>query len=184
MIIRNLILTSVLILAVIVAPASFATEGDSHNHSSHSYDEGGTAFQGMVKDYLFIQAALAGDTTEGVAIRASSIEKASLDLSKTFDPMMAGIEGKKSGDLKKILPELRQAAAGLARAENIEEARISFGKLSDSMIAYRELATGEKPQVAYCPMAKKSWMQNGKSITNPYYGSSMLRCGSFVANNP
>ncbi len=32
--------------------------------------------------------------------------------------------------------------------------------------------------VQYCPMAKGSWMSNEKQIVNPYYGKSMLDCGS------
>ncbi len=32
---------------------------------------------------------------------------------------------------------------------------------------------------AYCRMVKKFWLQKGDQIANPYYGSSMLRCGEF-----
>ncbi len=30
----------------------------------------------------------------------------------------------------------------------------------------------------YCPMKKSSWLSNDKAIKNPYFGSSMLTCGS------
>ena len=33
---------------------------------------------------------------------------------------------------------------------------------------------------AYCPMAKASWLQTGKVIENPYYGSEMFDCGSIT----
>lgn len=29
-----------------------------------------------------------------------------------------------------------------------------------------------------CPMLQKTWVQKGLEIQNPYYGKSMLSCGS------
>ena len=50
-----------------------------------------------------------------------------------------------------------------------------------SMLAWAGEGTGGKGvRVAYCPMVKKSWLQTGGEIANPYYGSGMLRCGSFT----
>jgi hypothetical protein len=49
------------------------------------------------------------------------------------------------------------------------------------MVRWREMATGERPRVAYCPMAKKPWLQDSEEIANPYYGSKMLRCGEIVS---
>lgn len=41
--------------------------------------------------------------------------------------------------------------------------------------------TGEERYIVFCPMAFNNrgayWIQNEKQITNPYFGSSMLRCG-------
>jgi hypothetical protein len=31
-------------------------------------------------------------------------------------------------------------------------------------------------------MAKKPWLQDSEEITNPYYGSKMLRCGDIVSD--
>ncbi len=183
MITRNLILSSVFLLATAISTPVFAGEGGMHNHNSHSHNESGEVFQAMVKDYLFIQTALAGDNINGVAERARSIEKTSLHLTRSFDPMKAGVDEENAAELKKVLPDLTRAAAELANKKDLESTRTAFGDLSELMIAYGDLVDGDKPQVAYCPMAKKSWMQNGKKITNPYYGSSMLRCGSIVASS-
>jgi hypothetical protein len=38
--------------------------------------------------------------------------------------------------------------------------------------------------VAYCPMARKYWLQRGTAIRNPYYGKSMLECGRINAGLP
>jgi hypothetical protein len=35
-------------------------------------------------------------------------------------------------------------------------------------------------KVAYCPMARKSWLQKSGTIQNPYYGTAMSDCGRFV----
>jgi hypothetical protein len=34
-------------------------------------------------------------------------------------------------------------------------------------------------RVAFCPMVNKPWLTKDKTIRNPYYGASMLTCGSF-----
>ncbi len=50
-------------------------------------------------------------------------------------------------------------------------------------VRYRQLAGDTTTAVAYCPMAKKPWLQKeGEAIGNPYYGQKMPGCGSFVAN--
>ena len=47
------------------------------------------------------------------------------------------------------------------------------------MIGYaREVGLGEL-RLAFCPMARKSWIQEDGFISNPYHGSEMLDCGSF-----
>jgi len=164
---------NIVMILVVLTVASLAAVSEAAQDNS--------AYEGILSDYLFIQTALAGDTTEGIAAKAASIEKASAKLSESFDSEVAGISSGKSGELKQILPQLKWAASNQGKAGNIDTARDAFGKLSESMIAYRQLVTGKKLEAAYCPMAKKSWIQEGKSITNPYYGSSMLRCGSIVS---
>ena len=175
---KNATLFAVLMLAIAVAAPTLADAEQNHELGSTSNQP--SVFQGMVADYLAIQTALAQDTIEGVVGHARAIEKSASDLGNTFDLTTAGVEGKNSDALKKALPDLVLAASELSRAGNIKATRKSFGSLSDAMIAYRELATGDKPQVAYCPMAKQSWLQDGKKIANPYYASKMLRCGSIV----
>ena len=47
------------------------------------------------------------------------------------------------------------------------------------MIGYaREAGLGDL-QLAFCPMARKSWIQEDGAIANPYHGREMLDCGSF-----
>jgi hypothetical protein len=47
-----------------------------------------------------------------------------------------------------------------------------------------KLPLGDGVKVAYCPMARKYWLQNGDAIRNPYYGKDMLECGRIVEGIP
>ena len=41
------------------------------------------------------------------------------------------------------------------------------------------LKAPEGVSVADCPMAQKPWLQQARTLANPYYGKSMPTCGSF-----
>ena len=49
------------------------------------------------------------------------------------------------------------------------------------MVRYRQLVPDPQPVVVFCSMAQKVWLQPKGEIGNPYYGSSMLRCGKVVS---
>ena len=139
-----------------------------------------TTFEVLIEDYLAVQAALANDRIDGIADNAAAMAKSTAALAADFSARQAGVAQKNAQELIEILPKLQVAAAKLARSRDIEVARTAFGVLSDAMVSYRSLAIGELPHVAYCPMVKKSWLQNGKVVANPYYGAAMLRCGTIV----
>jgi hypothetical protein len=72
---------------------------------------------------------------------------------------------------------IAKAADAVAKSADLDQAREAFGTLSDEMIKLRGETTGDKPGVAYCPMAKKSWLQSTKeAIANPYE-PAMKECG-------
>lgn len=83
-----------------------------------------------------------------------------------------------AADAKKAdAPEIAKAADAVARSADLKTAREAFGTLSDEMIKLRANATGDRPAIAYCPMAKKSWLQSKKdAIANPYE-PAMKECG-------
>lgn len=117
----------------------------------------------LVDPYLQVQAALASDQFGGVAAYAKAIETAATALGKDAEEIAAG-------------------ARKLGAAPDITAARTAFGEVSAALAAYAEIKKstfGKDVQLAYCPMADKSWLQKGKDIRNPYYGAAMLTCGSF-----
>ncbi len=141
-----------------------------------------SAFESMTEAYLAIQTSLATDSLDGVKANALAIAATAEGLQKKFDLHAAGVAKKDGPACSKLMPELAASAKALAAAKDLDSARKAFAPLSENLITYRNMIPGdEKPNVAYCPMAKHNWMQNGKKINNPYYGSKMLRCGKIVS---
>jgi Cu(I)/Ag(I) efflux system membrane fusion protein len=73
----------------------------------------------------------------------------------------------------------------------IDEVRVKFKALSHAAIRLAAQVRGEKAEVAFhhffCPMVKNGngdWLQPDKMLSNPYYGSEMLRCGELVRTIP
>ena len=79
---------------------------------------------------------------------------------------------------------MASAAADLEKAGDIKAMRDAFGPLSDAVVSAAK-ADGwtdvKGLKLAYCPMVKRSWLQAGETIQNPYYGKSMPGCGEFKA---
>ena len=118
--------------------------------------------------YLAMQRALAADSLAGVKDRARDIL----------------VDREKSGPAGQPVVA---AARAFERVTDLASARAAFGTLSDAMLstakrAGRPLEAGVK--VAYCPMARKYWLQTGETLDNPYYGATMRTCGRFEAGIP
>lgn len=115
----------------------------------------------IVGNYLTIQTALVNDDLAPVSAAAKALQQHAATL---------GTDGK----------PVAEAAARTAEARTLDAARAAFGDLSTAIIGYADRS--KQPVagkiVAYCPMAKKSWVQTDGAIANPYYGKAMATCGS------
>ncbi|MET3535329.1 DUF3347 domain-containing protein [Chryseobacterium limigenitum] len=121
----------------------------------------------LYQNYITIKTALASDDADKTSKAASEfIKRASAIDYKVVS------EGN--------LNVLRKDATAISDARSIAAQRETFSNLSDNMIALaKEFKLSDKSVfVQYCPMADASWLSNEKQIVNPYYGSSMLSCGS------
>ncbi|RLD04600.1 MAG: hypothetical protein DRI65_10395 [Chloroflexota bacterium] len=82
--------------------------------------------------------------------------------------------------------EMTAAAVSVAEADDIVAARTEFQGLSTQILALVESAGTEGGLVylARCPMAfggkGGTWLQDNKTIANPYFGSQMPRCGGVI----
>jgi hypothetical protein len=117
----------------------------------------------LIEPYLQIQVALSADQFEGVTTHAAAVEKAAVSLGTDAEAIAA-------------------SARKLAAAKDIKDARTAFGDVSTAITTYAEKtksSLGTDVRVAFCPMVNKPWLTKDKTIRNPYYGASMLTCGSF-----
>ena len=126
-------------------------------------------FDAMADHYEAIWKALTADSLDGVAEHADAIA----EIASTAEHPAAAAEA---------APEIAQQARSLAAAEDLTAARGAFGDLTKPLVRYRKAVGAERLQVAFCPMAKKAWLQPEGEIENPYFGTEMLSCGSFVGS--
>jgi len=143
--------------------------------------QGATGFTAMTTHYEAIRQALLHDSTKDVAVHAKAIAAEAAALTASFDAAEADVPVAKTSECTALLPEVERAATAVAAATDLEGARAAFGELSKPMVRYREMASGTRPMVVYCPMAKKSWLQPEGDIGNPYYGQKMARCGEVIS---
>lgn len=166
--IRNTPSALLLLTSMLVASATFAADVES------------TAFDHITDRYEAVRLALTNDTTDGIAEQGKAIEAILERLAAAWSPAAAGVRADSADDVRGLLPELTEAAAALSAATSLDAARDAFYDLSKPLVRWRKAADGDKPVVAYCPMAKRSWLQPEGDLGNPYYGQSMLRCGEVV----
>lgn len=80
--------------------------------------------------------------------------------------------------------DAKKAAEALADAKTIEDARKHFATLSAILVPKFQEANIPGAYAYMCSMENASWMQRGTAIENPYYGKSMLTCGSAITKKP
>jgi len=155
-----------LIILALAAVASAA------NHDHASMGVVGCSDKALLK-YFSIQNALASDDLASAQVAAKELQSAGEACS---------VNG------KECCVEMEAAAKGIASANDISTARVSFQALSNNLIATIEekgLAHGTVMKM-HCSMAMNgkgaSWIQDNAKVRNPYYGASMLACGSVLAS--
>jgi hypothetical protein len=107
--------------------------------------------------YERIRSALAQDTSTNVAAEAEALS-----------PLAREIAGEQAG----------RAAASLADAKNLEQAREQFGTLSEALVPKFLEAGLAGVQGFVCSMKQKRWAQRGTTAANPYFGKAMATCGT------
>jgi Cu(I)/Ag(I) efflux system membrane fusion protein len=135
--------------------------------------------------YLDLTAALAGDDLDGARRAGGSLEE-------TLEhPDASTLEAKARLQWDQSAKAMRGAAAAVRQAKDIEAARHAYLILSEGLLqAVRRFghAGPEDLARARCPMAFDNrgadWLQRGDEIRNPYFGASMLRCGSVQERFP
>ena len=141
---------------------------------------GSSSFEAVIEHYEPIRLALLGDSTDGVNVHGKAIASELRALGAEFSPERAGASTETAEIVQEKLDEMIAAADAIGSASSLEAARDGFYALTKPMVLWREgVSQSDRPAVAYCPMHKRSWLQPGDEIGNPYGG--MPRCGSIVS---
>jgi len=119
--------------------------------------------------YESVRAALASDDLAATKKAAGSIVAESKI--STTEPL--------TDEQKERQVKFVATVKTIATADSLATARIAFKALSKRAIHYAEGKEGYF--VANCPMVEGGegdWVQTSQKINNPYFGTSMLTCGS------
>ncbi len=171
------------------APAG-AAEGAAAGGGDHAAAAPGAgdpraaaALAPVIRAYLDLQQALAGDDEPDAARAAAALSAALADV-----PMAAFGDG--HAFWMERAAGLKSAVAAVRDAEGLEARRRAFAGLTGDLWAVLErfgAATGDTLRRFHCPMygdGGADWIQTAPETANPFYGAAMLRCGDQQAALP
>jgi len=130
----------------------------------------------VIRQYLNLKDALADDDS-------AQATKAARELNERLDAMdMEVLPQEKQDKAAGILEQARRHAEEIS-GNGIVQQREQFEQLSINMISLVALTGSDIPLYEqYCPMYNDNkggmWLSSTEKIQNPYFGSSMLRCGT------
>lgn len=136
------------------------------------------ALELIISDYVALQSALASDD---FSTAKSQVKKMQSGLSKVD---MSLFKGESHEIWMNLNNKLKSTLSTIEKAKDIEEIRKSFLDLSVTYVTLIETfgPFSKKIYVINCPMANNNkggdWLSFNKEVKNPYYGKSMLTCGS------
>lgn len=139
-------------------------------------------FDQLLGDYEAIRVALLHDTMEDVEAHSKALGHHAAAHMKHLASHEGHPTGEHSAEMAAALQAIADAAATLAQATDLLKARPALFELTKPMVQMRNLAGDESTLVAYCPMAKKAWVQTSGDLGNPYQGQEMPTCGEVVSN--
>jgi Cu(I)/Ag(I) efflux system membrane fusion protein len=138
-----------------------------------------TQFGDVIDAYMPLQQALAGDDLNAASTAAATMADAIAAVQPDALP----------GELRTAWTErtklMAEALEAVAEADEISAARARFSEVSELLAGVvRKLGVERVLYLMKCPMAFNNagarWLQFSDEVSNPYFGASMLRCGSVV----
>lgn len=140
-------------------------------------DEAREAIRPVLQHYLEVQSGLANDDFEHAQKAVKKLRKAIKEVD------MQLFQGEAHQFWMKRSENLEAPLSKAVEAEAIESLRKTFKPLSAEIILlFKAFGSSEASLfVDYCPMADSdkgaTWLSDEEAIRNPYFGSSMLKCG-------
>ena len=131
------------------------------------------AFNNTLKSYFDVKNALA---TDNVA-KSNSAAKELLTSLKSFPS--AKLPTAQLSVWKAELTQLNKFVAPMTVGKEVKAQRKNFEYVSLAMIKLAKALplSSNEIYVQYCPMVKRSWLNEVEDIQNPFYGSMMYDCG-------
>lgn len=124
---------------------------------------------------LFIVCAIALPFIAGATARAGDLSSQDKQFLAGYEQIRAALAADDLNGAKKAAASLPDSGAAIVKSQSLDQARASFGKLSDAAV---KLASGQPGyHILYCSMANKDWVQTSTTAGNPYLGKDMAGCG-------
>jgi hypothetical protein len=165
------------------AAAALALFAGAAGAATKAAEPAASRFATSLAHYEAVRAALMADRWDAAtAAAARQLQGEVAALRQAPAAPAAEVPPEKLAAVTALLPELEKASAQLAAAKDLAAARDAFYAVSQPLVRWHAATGRADTVVAYCPMAKRSWLQpKPELLGNPYYGKQMLRCGNFVA---
>ncbi|MGI9012850.1 MAG: efflux RND transporter periplasmic adaptor subunit [Phycisphaerales bacterium] len=135
--------------------------------------------------YFAMSESLAADDLAAFTQAAGDLERSLALVDVT------GVVGEPLGWWRRIERTLTESAQAGQSMRDIEQARTSFETLSEALVNLQNRFGhygARSHYLMHCPMAFDNagadWLSRVDEINNPYFGASMLRCGSVEATFP
>ncbi|MBL8850265.1 MAG: efflux RND transporter periplasmic adaptor subunit [Planctomycetaceae bacterium] len=152
----------------------------AHIHVQPVAGHAGTVLEELYQAYFAVQSQLASDQPVSEA-QAATLNSAAKSLSA--ETALSAEQQGQAAEIAKVSEHLHH--------QDLKGAREHFKTISRNITLLAFAARGadaEQPiRHFYCPMVKGGggdWLQPDDTLANPYYGSTMLRCGELVHTLP
>lgn len=132
-------------------------------------------FTALLTKYYALKNALIADNSTLASKNASSL-LVEIDAIK-----MESLSASEHIVWMKYYQKLKADATKISTNKDIEKQRVAFSSLSNNMwstVKGLKIKNNGTIYVDYCPMKDAYWLSKESAIKNPYYGKSMLTCGS------
>jgi hypothetical protein len=139
----------------------------------------GSAYHAILGHYEGVRLSLVADDLAAARSHAGTLATGLQTLGSGLTAAQAGVSSDRLAAVRELLPALTSAAAAMRDAPSLEAAREAFYSATAALVRWRALA-GQGPQLVRCPMKNRVWLQPAGTIGNPYYGTTMARCGEVV----
>lgn len=81
----------------------------------------------------------------------------------------------------KVMKDLMVDTKDIASNTDVKKQRAAFKTVSTNVYELMKVSKSDTTTYyQYCPMVKANWLSKEAAVKNPYYGASMLTCGSTV----